>query len=277
MAAALDAVRTGDADRALVPFENSVEGAVPTTLDELAAGDPLQIVREVLLPVSFSLLVRLGTALQDVSSVATHPHAEAQCRRWLAEQLPEAGVVFTSSTADAARLVADGAYDAAVAAPVAAAHYGLTSLVDDLADAPGAVTRFVLMAPLGPVPPVTGADRTTLVVFIASNRPGALLEVLTEFAVRGVNLSRIESRPTGAGLGDYCFSIDCDGHIAQERVGEALAALRRVSGDVRFLGSYPRADGAAPLVRPAMSDGAYAEAAAWLGQLRNGSGADGSR
>ena len=268
VAAALGMLRAGEVDRAVVPFENSVEGSVPTTLDELAGGDPLQVVGEVLLPVSFSLLARPGTPLGAVASVATHPHAEAQCRRWLAATLPGVAVVLTSSTADAARQVFEGAYDAAVAAPVAADHYRLVSLVDDIADSAGAVTRFVVVCRPGGLPSVTGADRTTLVAYIADDHPGALFELLTEFAVRGVNLSRIESRPLGDGLGRYCFSIDLDGHVAEARVGEALSALRRVCADVRFLGSYPRADGSPPVVRPTVTDAAFADAARWLAGLR---------
>ena len=268
VAAALSAVRDGDVDWALVPFENSVEGSVPTTLDELAGGEPLQVVREVLLPVSFALLARPGTALADVKTVATHPHAEAQCRRWLARSVPDAQVVLAASTADAARLVGEGVHDAAVSAPVAAQHYGLVALADDIHDNEGAVTRFVVVARPGSLPPLTGADRTTVVLFIADDHPGALLEILTEFAVRGVNLTRIESRPTGEGLGRYCFSVDLEGHVAEARVGEALSALHRVCADVRFLGSYPRADGAAVSARPGTSDADFAEAAAWLERLR---------
>jgi len=266
--AALELVRAGQVGHAVVPFENSVEGSVATTLDELAGGQPLQVVREVLLPVSFSLLVRPGTAMADIATVATHPHAEAQCRAWLRATLPAAAVVPASSTADAARQVRERGYDAAVAAPVAAGHYGLVSLADDVADSPGAVTRFVVVRRPGPPPAATGADRTTLVAYIAEDHPGALLELLTEFAVRGVNLSRIESRPTGDGLGRYCFSIDADGHVTQARLGEALSALRRVCADVRFLGSYPRADGVAPRVRPEVADAAFADAARWLADLR---------
>ena len=269
VAAALDGVRTGEVDAALVPFENSVEGSVPAALDDLATGDPLQITREVLLPVSFALLGRSGLEQRDVRSVATHPHAEAQCRRWLRDVLPQASVVLAPSTADAARAVRDGEYDAAISAPIAAEHYGLQVLASDIHDNEGAVTRFVLVSRPGPPPAATGADRTTLVVFIAEDHPGALLQLLTEFAVRGVNLTRIESRPTGRGLGSYCFSVDCEGHVADARVGEALSALRRVSADVRFLGSYPRADGQPPQVAPGTSDDDFRAAAAWLDRLRS--------
>ena len=270
VATVLEAVRDGRLDAAMVPLENSVEGSVATTLDELAGGDPLQVVREVLLPVSFVLLVRPGTDLDAVRVVATHPHAEAQCRRWLRTRLPEADVVLTTSTAEAARAVSTGTYDAAVAAPVAAEHYRLDVLAQDLQDNDGAVTRFVLVTrPSAPSAP-TGADRTTLFAFIREDHPGALLQVLTEFAVRGINLSRIESRPTGDRLGRYFFSVDCDGHLADARVGEALSALRRVCADVRVLGSYARADGASTTAGPGTSDSDFADAAAWLAQVRAG-------
>jgi prephenate dehydratase len=166
--------------------------------------------------------------------------------------------------------VAAGEADAAVAAPIAAERYQLEVLADDIADTPGAVTRFVLVTLPGPPPAPTGADRTSVVAFIADDHPGALLEVLTELAVRGVNLSRIESRPTGVGLGRYCFSIDAEGHVAHARVAEALAALRRLCADVRFLGSYPTADGSAPNERKGTSDGDFADAAAWVASLRGG-------
>ena len=239
--AALDLVRSGEVDGAVVPFENSVEGSVPTTLDQLAGGEPLQVVGEVVLPVSFALLARSGTALADVRTVGTHPHAEAQCRRWLATTLPGARVVLTSSTADAARLVSEGTYDAAVSALVAAEHYGLVPLATDIHDNEGAETRFVVVARPSSPPAPTGRDRTTVVLFIADDHPGALLEILTEFAARGVNLTRIESRPTGQGLGRYCFSVDLEGHVASPEVAESLQALESVCAEVRFLGSYPRA------------------------------------
>lgn len=270
VAAALDAVRGAEVDAAVVPLENSVEGSVPTTLDELAGGEPLQVVREVLLPVRFALLVRAGTGLSEVRTVATHPHAEAQCRRWLREALPQASVVPTPSTADAARETAAGRFDAALAAPLAAGHYGLAALVDDVHDRDDAVTRFVLVSRPGPPPPPTGADRTSLFAYIADDHPGALLELLTEFAVRGVNLTRIESRPTGDRLGRYFFSVDCEGHLAEARVGEALSALRRVCADVRVLGSYPRADGVAAAVRAGTTDEDFRDSAAWLARLRGG-------
>lgn len=266
---AIDAVRDGEADGAVVPLENSVEGSVVSVLDELARGEPLVITREIFLPVGFSLLARPGTALADVRTVATHPHAEAQCRRWLREHLPAARVELTGSTAAGAALVARGEYDAAVCAPIAARTYRLRELATEVADNPGAVTRFVLLSRPGPAPKPTGNDKTSLVAFIHDDHTGALLEVLTEFAVRDINLTRIESRPTRERLGQYCFSLDCEGHVADARVGDALRALRRVCADVRYLGSYPRADGQPKPVRASASDPAFADATAWLGRIRS--------
>jgi prephenate dehydratase len=268
--AALAAVRSGDADAALVPLENSVEGSVPATMDGLADGDPLVITREVFISVEFVLAVRPGTALADIRSVASHPHALAQTAGRLAELLPGVTPLPTSSTAGAAEAVGKGEFDAAVCAAIAAERYGLETLIGDLADRPGAVTRFVLVSPPGELAAPTGNDKTSLVA-VVGDRTGALLELLSEFAVRGISLTRIESRPTRERLGVYSFSLDCEGHIADRRVGEALAALHRVCDDVRFLGSYARADGRDNKPVPAVSgDEAFAEAAAWLEGIRTG-------
>jgi prephenate dehydratase len=270
VAAALAAVRTGDSDAALVPLENSVEGSVPATMDGLVTGTPLVITREVFLEVAFVLAVRPGTTLADVRTVASHPHALAQCRGRVAGLLPGAEVVAAASTADAARRVADGEWDAAVCAPIAAERYRLTAIAEDLADHPGAVTRFVLVTRPGPLPAPTGADKTTITAVIA-DRTGALLDLLAEFAVRGISLTRIESRPTRERLGVYSFSIDCEGHVADRRVGDALAALHRLCADVRFLGSYPRADDQpGKPVDEHVADPAFADADAWLERVRQG-------
>jgi len=265
---AIDAVRAGDADGALVPLENSVEGAVPATLDELAAGEPLMIAEETYLPVLFDVLARPGSVLADVRTVATHPHAEAQTRRWLLSNLPDATVALVGSTAGGAQAVAAGTYDAAVAPPIAGELYGLASLAHDVADNRGAVTRFVLLARPGPPAKPSGNDRTTLVAYLRENHSGALLEILTEFAARAVNLTRIESRPTKGRIGQYCFSIDCEGHIADERVGDAVAALHRICADVRFLGSYERRDGAQGPVELGRADGDFVDARGWLARVR---------
>ncbi|MGH3497920.1 MAG: prephenate dehydratase [Nocardioidaceae bacterium] len=266
----LEAVRSGDADAAVVPIENSVEGSVPVTLDELATGDPLVITREMTVPVAFALLARPGRDSGQIKTIATHPHAAAQCRGWIARHHPDAEIVHVGSTALAAAIVAapDASYDAAIAAPIAAQHYRLALLAHDIGDNPEAETRFVLVSRPDVPPMRTGADKTSLVAFIRDDHPGALMEVLDQFSLRGVNLTRIESRPVGTALGRYCFSIDCEGHVVDARVGEALMGLRRVCADVRFLGSYPRLGGQRPEVRDGGSDADFADAAAWLNRLR---------
>ena len=268
---ALDAVRRGDVEAAMVPFENSVEGSVAVTLDELASGDPLVIVAEVVLPVAFGLVVRPGTKLEDIRTASGHPHAYPQFRHWFETNLPGVTWEPASSNAQAARDVAEGRTDAAFGSPRAAEVYALELLRRDIHDTEGAETRFVLVGrPTGLTSPRTGADKTSLVLYMGEDHPGALLEILTELAVRGVNLTRIESRPTGGGIGSYCFSIDAEGHVDDERVGEALTGLHRVCKDVRFLGSYPRADGHAPLLRSGVSDPEFADAQAWLARIRRG-------
>ena len=152
--------------------------------------------------------------------------------------------------------------------PLAASLFGLAPLATDIADHVGAVTRFVLLARPRTPAPATGNDRTSLVAYLRADHPGALLELLTVFADRGVNLTRIESRPTKDRLGDYCFSIDCEGHVADARVGDALAALRRVCADVRYLGSYPRRDGVQSEIPVGRTDPDFADAAAWLAGVR---------
>ncbi|HET8538127.1 MAG TPA: prephenate dehydratase [Solirubrobacteraceae bacterium] len=273
---AIDAVRAGAADAALVPLENSVEGAVPATLDELANGAPLVIAEETYLAVDFVLMARVGATLDKIETVATHPHAEAQVRRWLIANLPDAQVALVGSTAGAAQAVAEGEYDAAVGAAVAAELYGLDILAHSIADNGGAVTRFVLLTRPAPPPPPSGNDRTTLVAFLREDHSGALLEILSEFGTRGVNLTRIESRPTKGRMGQYCFSIDCEGHVADERVGDALAALHRVCGDVRYLGSYPRRDGAQGPIPRGRRDPEFTDARAWLAGIRESGQAQGS-
>ncbi len=265
---AIEAVRAGTADAALVPLENSVEGAVPATLDELANGAALVIAEETYQDVAFELMARPGTPLSEVRSLATHPHAEAQVRRWLLANLPTSAVTLVGSTAGAVQAVAGGEFDAAVGAAVAGELYGLDVLAHDIADNPGAVTRFVLLTRPAPPPKPTGNDRTTLVAYLRADHSGALLEILSEFGNRGVNLTRIESRPTKDRMGDYCFSIDCEGHIDDERVGDALAALHRVCADVRYLGSYPRRNGEQESVPDGRHDADFAAARDWLARVR---------
>jgi prephenate dehydratase len=239
---------------------------------------PLMIVKEAVLAVRFAVMVRPGTTVADVRTVASHNHGIAQTRGWIARNLPDAEVRVSSSTSESAAQVARGEIDAAVAAPLAAQQHGLAILADDVADNPGALTRFVLLAPPGPPPAPTGHDRTTLAA-TTENRPGSLLGLLTELAVRGVDLTRIESRPIKDRPAEYWFHLDCTGHIAEPAMGEALAALHRRCDRVRFLGSYPRAaatNGAAPGVgAPAVPEhgtdaAAFAAAEQWLAGLRTG-------
>jgi prephenate dehydratase len=239
--AALDAVRNGEANKALVPIENSVEGVVARTLDELASGVPLVITAETTLPVTFSLMTLENKDPKDIKSIATHPHAESQCRSFIAKNYPNAQVIETASTAAAAKGLSKGDYDAAIGAAIAAKNYQLKIIAEDIGDNTNAVTRFVVVEKPGKSPAATGKDRTSLAVFIAIDHAGALLEILNEFAKHEVNLSFIQSRPTGSQLGHYHFIIDAEGHIDDQPVAAALAGLKEICEDIRFLGSYPQA------------------------------------
>jgi prephenate dehydratase len=261
--AALNAVRDGDADYACVPIENSIDGSVIPTLDSLAIGSPLQVFAETTLDVAFSIVLKAGLGAADVRTLAAFPVAVAQVRQWLAAHLPGVELRPAYSNADAARQVAEGQADAAVTSPLAAEHWGLGALADGVVDEPNARTRFVLIGLPGPPPARTGADRTSVVLRI-DNVPGALLSALAEFGIRGIDLTRIESRPTRTELGTYLFFADCVGHIDDGAVAEALKALHRRCADVRYLGSWPTGSGAGVLPPP--SD----DAARWLDRLRQG-------
>ena len=261
--AALDAVRDGDADYACVPIENSIDGSVIPTLDSLGIGSPLQVFAETTLDVAFSIVVKAGLGPADVRTLAAFPVAVAQVRQWLSAHLPGVELRPAYSNADAARQVAEGQADAAVTSPLAAEHWGLAALADGVVDEPNARTRFVLIGLPGPPPARTGADRTSVVLRI-DNVPGALLSALAEFGIRGIDLTRIESRPTRTELGTYLFFADCVGHIDDGAVAEALKALHRRCADVRYLGSWPT--GSANGVLPPPAD----EAARWLARLREG-------
>jgi prephenate dehydratase len=261
--AALDAVREGNADYACVPIENSIDGSVLPTLDSLAKGSALQAFAEVTLEVAFSIVVAPGTAGPDVRTVAAFPVAAAQVRRWLAEHLPQAQLVPAISNAAASRDVLDGRADAGVSTPLAARRYGLATLGDGVVDEPNAKTRFVLVGRPAPPPARTGADRTSVVLRL-DNVPGALVAALSEFGIRDIDLTRIESRPTRIELGTYVFFLDCVGHIDDGAVAEALKALHRRCADVRFLGSWPTGSVAGAL--PPEPD----ESADWLDGLRRG-------
>ncbi len=277
--ATLDAVRDGRSQLGVVPIESSVEGAVTATLDELAVGTELVICAEVLVPVEFALLARPGARLGGIRRVGGHPVALPQCRNWLAANLPQAGWVPAASNSDAARQVQEGSLDAALAGVFAAELYGLIPLATGVHDRDDAVTRFVAVRLPGELPGPSRADKTSVVAFLMDDHPGALMDILGQFAFRGVNLTRIESRPTGDGIGRYCFFIDCEGHVAQARVGEALMGLRRVCSAVRFLGSYPQAVPAGESAtakagdlgqQNAKSDAEFIEAADWLARIRSG-------
>ncbi|MFF5081989.1 prephenate dehydratase [Actinoplanes sp. NPDC000266] len=270
---ALEAVRAGDADAALVPLENSVGGAIPVTLDELVTGAPLVITREVVLPVEFVLAARQLTPLGALRTIAAHPQASAQCRNWLRANAPDAVIVDVLSNAAAAISAAAGEHDAALCAPIGVARNDLTVLAGKVADHPDAVTRFALLTRPGRPAEPTGDDVTSLAVSIRRDQVGALLAVLTELAVRGINLSRIESRPTGEQLGTYVFFLDCTGHVAEPQLGEALQGLRRICADVRFLGSYARHRlvPESPVAAPrGLATNDFADSAAWLSQIRSG-------
>ncbi|OBB65093.1 prephenate dehydratase [Mycobacterium sp. 852014-50255_SCH5639931] len=262
-AAALDAVRDGGAEYACVPIENSIDGSVTPTLDSLAIGSPLQVFAETTLDVAFTIVVKPGCTADAVRTLAAFPVAAAQVRRWVAANLPEAEPRPAYSNADAARQVAEGQADAAVTSPLAATRWGLAALADGVVDEPNACTRFLLVGLPGAPPPRSGADRTAVVLRI-DNAPGALLGALTEFGIRGIDLTRIESRPTRTALGTYVFFADCVGHIDDDAVAEALKALHRRCADVRYLGSWPTGSPAGVLPPPAD------EAARWLARLREG-------
>ncbi|GAT88778.1 prephenate dehydratase [Paenarthrobacter nicotinovorans] len=270
---ALERVRQGEADAAMVPIENSVEGGVTATLDAIATGQELRIIREALVPITFVLVARPGVGLSDIKRISTHGHAWAQCRLWVDTHLPGADYVPGSSTAAAAMglLDEDAPYEAAICGPLIADEQpGLNVLARNIGDNPDAVTRFILVSRPGALPERTGADKTTVVVPLPEDHPGALMEILDQFASRGVNLSRIESRPTGQYLGHYFFSIDADGHASDSRVADALAGLHRISPATRFLGSYARADKQPAVVAPHTSDAAFASAHAWVDSILKG-------
>jgi prephenate dehydratase len=266
--AALDAVREHAAAYACVPIENSIDGSVVPTLDSLAIGTPLQVFAELTLDVAFSIVVKPGATAADVHTVAAFPVAAAQVRRWLAAHLPAAQLCAANSNADAAQQVADGQVDAAVSSPLAGIQRGLSSLADGVVDEANARTRFLLIGPPGPPPTRTGADRTSVVLRI-DNAPSALVSALAEFGIRGIDLTRIESRPTRIELGTYVFFVDCVGHIDDDAVAEALKALHRRCTDVRYLGSWPT--GVPAGAPPPELD----EASGWLSRLRDGSTGEG--
>ena len=268
IAEVIAATGADDVDLGFVPIENSIEGTVNVTLDTLAFEADLRIQREVEIPVQLDLLGVRGADLGGVTTVVSYPHALAQCPAFLRRTLPDAGTAAATSTAEAARSVADGGDPtvAAIGTALAAELYGLDVLATDIEDHTANATRFVLLAREG-VPAPTGHDKTSIVIFQRTDQPGSLLAILGEFAARGINLTKLESRPTKKGLGDYCFIIDLEGHVGDELVADCLRDLKSKCEDVKFLGSYPAAGAHGPAVRRD-AEAAWADADAWLAGLR---------
>lgn len=264
---ALAATVDGVVDAGFVPIENAIEGTVVDTQDVLAGGAPLLIQREVVIPVQLHLLGQRGADLGAISTVMSHPHALGQCRTFLDDRLPGATLEATNSTADAARMLSNSGDPAtgAIATSRAAEIYDLEMLATDIEDHPDNATRFILVTRDG-IPAATGHDKTSVVIFQRADTPGSLLAILQEFAVRAINLTHLESRPTRKGLGDYCFLVDIEGHIDDEVVADALRSLKAKQHDVRFLGSYP-ASGAPRQAGARRSDDQQA-ADAWMTELK---------
>jgi prephenate dehydratase len=263
----INAVERGDIDVGLVPIENSIDGSITVTLDTLAFDTDLLVQREVDLPVSLSLCARPGTDLADIRTVVSHPSPFGQCRLWLAHHLPGAATVAANSTAEAARAVARSRRPglASIGTAWGAELAGLDVLVRDIEDHPENQTRFVVIGRGVPAP--TGHDKTSIVCFQRENRPGSLLAILQEFAARAINLSKLESRPTKRGLGDYCFFIDFEGHVADELVADCLKNLHAKQAEVKFLGSYPVA-GKEGHTRRRAATRAWRTATIWIDDLR---------
>ena len=267
---ALVAVDAGDADLALVPIENSIEGSVNVTLDTLTFELDLLVQREVALAVELNLLTPPGVGLGDVRRVMSIPHATAQCRSFLARELPGVELVPSNSTAEAAQEVGTTRPPdmAAIGTRLAAKLYGLEVLAPDIVDHSDNATRFVLVAREG-VPAATGHDKTSIVCFQHTDRPGSLHSILGQFSARNINLTKLESRPTKRNLGDYCFFIDIEGHIADELVADALRNLAAKQADVKFLGSYPVGGvGEATVHRRKAASKEWRTATAWVDELR---------
>ena len=264
----IDAVSAGEVDCGLVPLENAIEGAVNVTLDTLTFDVDLHIQREVVISVQMNLLGLPGTRIEDIQQVASIPVATAQCRTFLRNKLPGVATVAANSTAEAAQMLAERRDPAmaAIGTALAAQIYGLEVLADDIEDHPENMTRFGLLARDG-IPPATGHDKTTIVVFQAADQPGSLLAILQEFAARAINLTNLHSRPTKRGLGDYCFLIDMEGHVDDELIADCLRDLKSKQADVKFLGSYPAAGEHGESVRRD-ADARWRQADTWLQQLR---------
>jgi prephenate dehydratase len=265
----LDAVEAGDLDLGFVPIENSIEGMVNFSQDALAFDHSLLITREVVLDIEHCLLAPRGVALGDIEEILSIPVATAQCHHFLRERLPDVELRAANSTADAARLVAEGTelVTAALGPRVAADVYGLELIAEDIADHKDNQTRFILVS-RDEIPAPTGHDKTALVVYQRADEPGSLISILQEFAARRINLSNLFSRPTKAGgLGEYCFIVYADGHISDELLADVMRDLHAKQGGVKFLGSYPAVGEHAASARE-HADARWREADDWIGQLR---------
>lgn len=268
---ALDDVTSGRSIAAMIAIENSIDGGVSATQDALTNIPNLRILGEYLVPVNFVLVARPGTTLASVAVVNAHPVAYGQTRRWLDTHVPTHSYIPASSNVAAAATLLDNELaDAAIAPPGITEHYPLEVLAENLANNQNSVTRFVLVSANTSLPEPTGADKTSVIVELPDNAPGRLLEMLEQFATRGVNMSLIESRPIGDELGRYRFVIDLEGHILDERVADALLGLKRFSPNVIFLGSYPRADKLAIAVTPRYGNDVFVEARDWLRAITTG-------
>jgi prephenate dehydratase len=266
---AIDDVIAGRAFRAIIPVENSVEGGVSATSDALAVNPNIRIYGEYLVPVTFDLVARPGTTLANVKVVSTHPVAYAQTRTWLSKNLKKhTHLPATSTAAAAAALLDSDSAEAAIAASTITKHYKLKVLAKNIGDNKNAQTRFLQIGLANSTPKPTGKDKTSVIVELPTDRPGTLLEMLEQFAVRGVNLSRIESRPIGDQLGRYRFNIDIEGHLDDAPVADALKGLHRFSPKVIFLGSYPRADKKKSVHEGNNTNSSFAAAEKWIAKLK---------
>lgn len=268
MADVLRATEDGEVDLGFVAIENSIEGTVNVTSDTLAFDVDLLIQREVVIPIQQHLMAPPGVALADIEFVASIPVATAQCWKFLHEHLPDAVAQTYNATAEAAEAVSrsDQRNVAAIGNELAASIYGLEVIAREIEDHPENETRFVVVAP-GVVPAPSGHDKTSIVVFQHEDAPGSLLAILQQFAARSINLTNLQSRPTKKGLGDYCFLIDLEGHIADDVVADCLKVLRTKGHEIKFLGSYPAAGDHGPALREAQSDAARS-AEDWLADIR---------
>ena len=267
IAEVLGAVAGGEVDLGLVAIENMIEGSVTATIDALAFDTDLLIQREIVMGVNLNLLVRPGGRLDQVERISSYPVAYAQCRSYLSQHFPGVPFRAANSTADAARELAEGddAGTAVIATRRSAEVYGLEVLAAGIEDRPKNQTRFVLVGSDGIAPP-SGHDKTSMLIYQRTDAPGSLIGILQEFAARAINLTSLQSRPTKAGLGHYCFLVDCEGHVADELVADALRNLMMKTARVKFLGSYPSAYGSD---QEQIADRArVVEAEAWVESLR---------